>query len=226
MTISQNGYSVVDSVEDCKRYKVDDFYIPLRNDDCGFILANFVNRFDKEVEDLGRTETFGYNKRRISGSDDWSNHASATAVDCNSAQHPSGATGTFTPSEERKLEELLSDFDDVIKWGGTYRYAKDEMHFEIDKTYDEVHLLARVIRKKNTVILERLQPGKRNIDVYLVKRALDKRDLYDGTMTNYFGVALKNAYAEWQKTLGYVGVDADGIPGPSSLKALGFTVIE
>ncbi|WP_228973407.1 N-acetylmuramoyl-L-alanine amidase [Streptomyces sp. DH12] len=44
-----------------------------------------------------------------------------------------------------------------------------------------------------------------------------------------FDIPTKNAYAAYQRTLGYDGVDADGVPGESSLKRLGakrgFTVV-
>jgi hypothetical protein len=224
MTQSQNGYSVI-TRDDCKSYKVDNFTVPLRADDCGYVLAKFARHFDRKIEDLGKTETFGWSGRKIANSDEYSNHASGTALDANSAQHPYGKINTFSPSEEEKLRDLLSDFDDVIRWGGDYRYSKDEMHFEINKSYAEVHLLASVLRRDGKVYLSRLAPGKRNLDVYMVKRALSKRLLFSGTMNNYFSVELRKAYAEWQKSLGFTGTDADGIPGPSSLEALGFNVI-
>jgi hypothetical protein len=36
-----------------------------------------------------------------------------------------------------------------------------------------------------------------------------------------FGSLTVNAYARWQKRLGYSGTAADGIPGMTSLKKLG-----
>lgn len=224
---SQNGYSVIDTVDDCGIYKIKDgLYLPLRKGNVGYVLSHFLKRFDREVEALGRTETFGYNKRRISGSIDWSNHASGTAADANASQHAYGLSNTFTRAELNDLRELLEDYDDVIKWGGDYRYTKDEMHFEIDKGPEEVKLLARRLRRNNIVRLPRLKPGNRNIDVYMVKRALIKQGIYPGTFNTHFGVKMIIGYAQWQQSLGYTGSGADGIPGRASLEALGFTVKE
>lgn len=78
-----------------------------------------------------------------------------------------------------------------------------------------------------TVRLSRVKPGKRNNDVLLVKRRLKRRGFYKAeNMTNHFGSDLSNAYAEWQKHLGYKGSDADGTPGKGSLQKLGFRVVK
>lgn len=222
---TQNGYSVLDSISDCYEHKLPDgVVLPLRRGSAGYVLQHFARRFHERVEPLGRTETFGYNKRRISGTSEWSNHASATAEDLNSSQHPYGKVGTFTERQVRILRDLLDDYDDVIRWGGDYRYSKDEMHFEINEPQGKVNVLAQRLRRKNVVYLDRLLPGKRNIDVYMVKRELDRRGMFTGTMTKYFGKGLTGDYARWQRSLGYSGSGADGIPGRTSLEALGFTV--
>lgn len=223
MAQSQNGYSVLDRSE-CRFYDVGPLSIPLRADDAGYVMAHFSRMFNNRVERLGPTETFGHSARRIGGSDEWSNHASGTAVDLNSAQHPHGSRNTFRDEELVGLRLLLEDYDEVIRWGGDYRYTKDEMHFEIDKSYSDVKKLAQVLRQNNQVSLSKLQMGKRNINVYMVKRALNKKGLFRGEMSNYYGAGLKNSYADFQRSLGYSGDDADGIPGVQSLAALGLTV--
>lgn len=77
-----------------------------------------------------------------------------------------------------------------------------------------------------TVRLSRVQPGKRNKDVLVLKRRLKRRGFYkEENMTNYFGTGLANAYARYQRSLGYTGNDADGIPGKASLEKLGFRVL-
>ncbi len=68
-------------------------------------------------------------------------------------------------------------------------------------------------------------------DVKLVEAALVKEKLLaakwakDGS----FGTYTKAAYRRWQVRCGYVGKDADGLPGEASLKKLGrahgFTVV-
>lgn len=76
-----------------------------------------------------------------------------------------------------------------------------------------------------TVRLSWLRPGKRNIDVLRVKRRLDRRGYFNGSLNNYFGKGLRNSYKKWQRHLGYSGEDANGIPGKTSLQKLGFRVL-
>lgn len=75
-----------------------------------------------------------------------------------------------------------------------------------------------------TVSLKRLKPGKTNNDILFVKRRLKRRGFFDGKMSRYFGKDLQEAYAEFQRSLGYRGSDADGLPGRTSLRKLGFRV--
>lgn len=227
MATSQNGYTVI-SREDCKFHDdiVDGLSLPLRPDDCGYVLARFAKQFNRFVEPLGRTETFGHSERKISGSDDWSNHASGTALDLNASQHPYGKEYTFTAVELLELRNLLGRFDGVVKWGGDYRVTKDEMHFEIDRPYDDVKTLAAVLRKNNTLSLDKLKPGKTNIEVYMVKNELSKRNMYDGTLNKHYGQDLVDAYKGWQRNLGFREGNVDGIPEARSLEELGFKVKE
>lgn len=76
-----------------------------------------------------------------------------------------------------------------------------------------------------TVRLSRLQPGKRNADVKLLKRRLSAKGIASDDRSNFFGKELKSDYRAWQQRLGYRGKDADGIPGKTSLEKLGFRVI-
>lgn len=226
MAVSQNGYSVLDSdeVEEYPIAGTNGITLSLRPGAAGYVLAHFATRFNNEVERLGVSSTWGYNKRQIEGSSRWSNHASATAVDLNATQHPYGSRGTFSSTELSKLRDVLRDYDGAIRWGGDYTYTKDEMHFEIDKPYTEVYNLAAALRREKVVYMRRLKPGKRNLDVLLVKRALKREGMFDGKMNKYFGVGMRKAYSRWQESLGYTGRGANGIPGKESLEALGFTV--
>jgi peptidoglycan hydrolase-like protein with peptidoglycan-binding domain len=66
--------------------------------------------------------------------------------------------------------------------------------------------------------------------VLLVERALrDKRLLAAKWVDGYFGTTTVAAYAKFQRSLGFTGVDANGLPGKASLKRLGagrFTVTD
>ncbi|QLQ36651.1 peptidoglycan-binding domain-containing protein [Micromonospora robiginosa] len=65
--------------------------------------------------------------------------------------------------------------------------------------------------------------------VLLVERALQARGLLSTPYVDgHFGTSTVAAYAAYQRSLGYTGLDATGLPGPSSLRALGdgrFTVV-
>lgn len=59
--------------------------------------------------------------------------------------------------------------------------------------------------------------GVRYIENALVAEGLLSASLADG----HYGTSTITAYAAWQRRCGYVGADADGIPGRSSLTRLG-----
>ncbi|HEY1178524.1 MAG TPA: peptidoglycan-binding domain-containing protein [Phytomonospora sp.] len=73
-----------------------------------------------------------------------------------------------------------------------------------------------------------LTPGAK-ASVLLVEQALQARGLLSSTYVDgYFGTKTIDAYAAYQQSLGYTGLDASGLPGPTSLKTLGtnrYTVV-
>jgi hypothetical protein len=72
-----------------------------------------------------------------------------------------------------------------------------------------------------------LTPGSKD-SVLLVEQALAAQGLLaDQYVDGYFGTTTIAAYAKYQVSLGYTGLDATGFPGPTSLQTLGsqrFTV--
>lgn len=128
----------------------------------------------------------------------------------------------------------------LLVWMGTKDVSKVFGHKEwapgrkIDPAGIDMNKFREQVKKAlaqgpsvQTVRLSRLQPGKRNKDVLRVKRRLKRRGFYKAdNMTNFFGTGLANAYARWQKHLGYEGKDANGIPGKTSLQKLGFRVVD
>lgn len=58
--------------------------------------------------------------------------------------------------------------------------------------------------------------------VLLVERALSARGLLSASYVDgHFGTATRSAYAAYQRSLGYSGLDANGLPGRTSLASLG-----
>jgi hypothetical protein len=73
-----------------------------------------------------------------------------------------------------------------------------------------------------------LTPGAQ-ASVLQVERALQARGLLSSTYVDgHFGTSTISAYAAYQRSLGYTGLDATGLPGPTSLRSLGsgrYTVV-
>jgi peptidoglycan hydrolase-like protein with peptidoglycan-binding domain len=66
-----------------------------------------------------------------------------------------------------------------------------------------------------------LTPGASG-HVIVVERALNAKGLLaSGSVDGHYGTSTVSAYAAWQRSLGYTGIDANGIPGPTSLTRLG-----
>ncbi|MFD0569395.1 peptidoglycan-binding protein [Kitasatospora gansuensis] len=64
-------------------------------------------------------------------------------------------------------------------------------------------------------------PGAHD-SVLAVEQALQARGLLDASRVDgYFGTTTVTAYAAFQRSLGYTGLDANGLPGVTSLTALG-----
>lgn len=69
-------------------------------------------------------------------------------------------------------------------------------------------------------------PGQKHPDTPKIKDALRKRGFFKGkNNTQKYGKAIQNAYSAYQRSLGYTGSSADGIPGTISLRKLGFVVV-
>lgn len=142
MTKSQNGWPASpDQKEiDIKVFKIKNTKREMRlQKDAGVILAAFAAEFHAQVEpiDEGVFDDWAYAYRNVRLSDsELSNHASGTAIDLNATKHPLGMQNTFTKQQAATIRELCKKYG--IRWGGDYTKRKDEMHFEIVETPDEV----------------------------------------------------------------------------------------
>src|SRR4051794_35908268 len=68
---------------------------------------------------------------------------------------------------------------------------------------------------------DELTPGAK-ASVLLVERALRDRHLLDAKWVDgYFGTTTVTAFAKFQKSLGFTGLAANGLPGKASLTKLG-----
>lgn len=114
------------------------------------LLIAFAADFHKQVEpiDKGTLDDWGYAYRKVRGSNSVvSNHSSGTAIDLNATKHPLGAVDTFTTEQAATIRRLCRKYG--LKWGGDYRYRKDEMHYEIALNPVQVETLIRGLGLEN-----------------------------------------------------------------------------
>ncbi len=77
----------------------------------------------------------------------------------------------------------------------------------------------------STVHLHLLRPELTNAEVKLMQRALQHHGFDPGPADGGFGPRTQRAVQALQRTLGFAGHDADGVPGKRSLAALGLTAL-
>lgn len=139
---SQNGWTASKDAAsiDIKSFPIAGTSISVKcNSLAGIILAAFAAEFNAQVEpiDKGELDDWGYCYRPVRGSTDTlSNHSSGTAIDLNAAKHPLGKEHTFTGVQEIKIRDLCKKYG--LRWGGSYSGRKDEMHFEIIETQEQL----------------------------------------------------------------------------------------
>ena len=161
MATSQNGWLVLDKTVGGKQPTLRDWHIPnvdrdipLRDGSAGFLLIHMATWFDRNIEriDIG-FDDWGWSPRKIAGTDQWSNHASGTAMDLNSNQHPQGspALATFSSLEVTGIRRRLGMYRDCLRWGGDYRTVVDSMHFEINQGLSAVVARAQYLCKHGTI---------------------------------------------------------------------------
>lgn len=103
----------------------------VRSGDVFTVLQYVATRYAAKVERLIPGQCGAYNPRKVEDSDEWSDHASATAIDTNWQRHQRGKRGTFTRAQVAEIRELLAYCEGVVYWGGDFTTTVDEMHFGI-----------------------------------------------------------------------------------------------
>ena len=117
--------------------------LQVRSGDVATVLIYIAQRFNAEVETLLRGQCGGYDYRpNVNNPSVWSNHASGTAIDLNSAVHPNGSPNTFTAAETAAVRDILAYCGSVVYWGQDYRGTVDGMHFEINVPPGDFRLTA------------------------------------------------------------------------------------
>lgn len=140
MPVSQNGWQINPAMTPLVVNGVS--FGPCHDGNAHIVLEYVATRFDNEVERLVAGTCGCYNPRMIPGTNVWSNHASATAIDCNWQNHPLGRRGTFSITQVAAIRRILDSCHGAIRWGGDYHNSADEMHFEINADENTIRNLA------------------------------------------------------------------------------------
>ncbi|MFF0144637.1 peptidoglycan hydrolase-like protein with peptidoglycan-binding domain [Amycolatopsis sulphurea] len=214
MAVSQNGWPV-DPARRSRTVPGTNVRVVVADGPAGDVLVWVLAQFDRRVEDLDAgADDWGYANRPIRGSTITSNHASATAVDANATRHPLGKRGTFTAGQVAEIHRILSEVDNVVRWGGDYTGRRDEMHFEINASYARVAAVAARLNGGTPAPPApgsgghaTVKRGSAGADVALVQRYLGLKA--DGI----FGADTEAAVKRYQSAQ---HLTADGIVGPAT----------
>ncbi len=181
----------------------------VKDGDVKIVLGYVADQFNKRVEKLYTPGCWGHNYRPIAGSATVSNHGSGTAIDLNAPGHPRGKANTFTTSQRAAIKAILSEVDNTVTWGGSWKNP-DDMHFEINCSAAKLTKVAEKIRGGTPPPTGRptLQQGSSGPDVALVQRYLAVSPV-DGVYGPGTVEAVRN-YQSKQK------LHVDGIVGPAT----------
>lgn len=146
--VAQNGWPVVNADAMDTEPIIGRVYVPggILRGDVATVLRWVASQYNSRVEALIPNKCWGYDKRKISGSDEWSTHAAGCAVDFNAFKHNMGdaPSKSFTREQIGECHAIENESGGVIRWGGDFGRA-DGMHWEIRGTPDEVAAFAREI---------------------------------------------------------------------------------
>jgi D-alanyl-D-alanine carboxypeptidase-like protein len=150
MASSQNGWPVV-AKSACDQGPFEGVTFPngILAGDVATIARWQLRRYEALVEPLKQGSCWGWFVKKIIGSDDYSNHSSATAWDINADEHFLGdpPSKSFTAHQIAGCRQIVDEADGVLRWGGDYSGRKDGMHWEIIGSRATVAAFAARIRR-------------------------------------------------------------------------------
>lgn len=174
--------------------------------------------YHHRVERLHPGWCWGFDRRKIKGTEIWSNHGSGTARDNNAPRHQQGqpASHSMTDHQIAECRAIVHEFHGVVRWGGDFHTSPDVMHWEIVGTEADVRREAKRLTGSNRTEqivkeLPTLKAGAKGNDVRRVQAlgaiVLNVHHLVDGD----FGPDTTELV---RKVQGHAKLTADGIVGP------------
>jgi len=128
MATSYNGWPASDDKASIGVVSSDVFPGGAKAGDVTIVLGYVARQLDARVEPCIDGWNWGYTyKANVNNPSQLSCHASGTAIDYNSPDHPNGSSGTFTPAQVGEIYAILDEVQGAVSWLEGY----DEMHFEI-----------------------------------------------------------------------------------------------
>lgn len=118
-----------------------DFPAGVKAGDVAVLFRYFLAQYHTRVESLAYYsggDEWGFAYRQNRNAANLSCHASGTAIDVNATRHPNGKANTLTAAQVAELRRVLKECGGAIRWGGDFSGTKDEMHYEVCKTPEEV----------------------------------------------------------------------------------------
>lgn len=196
-----------------------------------YVLTQFHNRVEHLVEPTWhQADDWGFAFRQNRNANNISCHGSATAADANATRHPNGVRGTFTKAQVAEIHRILSEVDNLVRWGGDFTGTPDEMHFEIIGTPAQIAALARKLSGGAPVTVKPVPAPHPSLSLPPVRsRPVSFQRWYNAydfrpallpiikPIANNFGPQSEAALKKVQKRYGLV---ADGIDGPLTKRVL------
>lgn len=177
-----------------------------------------LRRYAATVEPIRSGQCWGWDVKRIKGSDEYSNHSSGTAWDINAQRHVQGVppSHSFTGAEIRACEAIEQASGGVLRWGGSYHGTPDGMHWEIVKGAAATNAFAAKIAGPHAD----LALGDVGSNVKALQTACNRVPNTGPTIATDgdFG---RHTEAKVMHVQSHYGIASDGIAGPVTRGKLG-----